>query len=169
MIPIENNVGSFTIDHSKLHSGIYIARVGNGFITYDIRVTSPNIEPAMDPSAAHSMEHLLATWFRNSEIKEHVVALDGMMCLTGFYLILDKNLSVFKVRKYLLQALHWIIEQDEVPATTKETCGNYLLHNLTMCKWFVKRYIDRLQLTKFEHEYVKLQVVTKDGLVFQDS
>lgn len=168
MIPIENNVGSFTIDHTNLYSGIYIAREGNGFTTYDLRVTSPNKEPAMDPSGAHSMEHLLATWFRNSRIKEHVVALDGMMCLTGFYLILDYKLSELEVRDLMIEALNWILNQTEVPATEPATCGNYLLHNLDNCKFYAEKYLHWL-IHDFSCEYKKLQVVTKDGLTFQDS
>ena len=122
----------------------------------------------MDPSGAHSMEHLLATWFRNSDIKEHVVALDGMMCLTGFYLILDVKLFPSTVRDYLKRALEWILEQKSVPATTASTCGNYQLHNLDNCKYFAKIYLDRLT-NDFQSEYKKLQVFTENGMVFQDS
>lgn len=168
MIPVEQNVNSFIIDHTKLKSGIYIARDGNGFRTFDIRVTTPNLEPAMDPSAAHSMEHLLATWFRNCEIKDHVVALDGMMCLTGFYLITDCKYTEQEIRELTIRALTWIISQTEVPATEPSTCGNYLLHNLEMCKYFARIYLHRLT-DEFSYEYVKLLVKTKDGLTFQDS
>lgn len=167
MIPTEN-VNSFTIDHTNLKPGIYIAREGNGFTTYDLRITTPNKEPAIAPAAAHSLEHLLATWFRNSRIKEHVVAIDGMLCLTGLYLILDYKASVLEVRELLIQALEWILEQEEVPATTPETCGNYLLHDLPMCKWECARYLDRLK-NDFHSEYTKLQVKLDNGMQFADS
>lgn len=55
MIPTNENVGSFTIDHTNLQPGIYIARDGNGFRTFDIRVTAPNKEPAMDPNKCHTL------------------------------------------------------------------------------------------------------------------
>ena len=66
-------ISSFTIDHTKLKPGIYISREDKGFTTFDIRFTEPNKEPAITPAAMHSIEHLMATWFRNSEVKEDVV------------------------------------------------------------------------------------------------
>ncbi len=167
MIPTEK-VSSFVIDHTKLKSGVYLAREGKGFRTFDVRVTAPNVEPAMDPSSAHSLEHLLATWFRNSSIQDDVIAFDGMMCLTGFYLILTDSHDEHEVRQLLIDALAWVMEQTEVPATEPATCGNYLLHNLDMAKYFARQYRERL-IHDFQCTYVRLQVKTKDGMVFQDS
>lgn len=167
MIP-ESNVNSFTIDHTDLRSGIYIAREGKGFTTYDIRVVSPALIEAMEPAAAHSLEHLLATWFRNSSIKDDVVAVDGMMCLTGFYLILTGNYTVDQVRKLMIEALDWVLVQTEVPATTKETCGNHKLHDLNRAKYYAKLYKFRLEYD-FCSTYKKIQVILKDGNIFQDS
>ena len=62
-------IQSFTIDHTQLKPGIYVSREDKGFTTYDIRITEPNKEPAMSPGALHTFEHLMATWFRNSEVK----------------------------------------------------------------------------------------------------
>ena len=46
-------ITSFTIDHIKLQPGIYVSRkdpVGGSMITtFDIRMTSPNEEPVMNP------------------------------------------------------------------------------------------------------------------------
>ena len=44
-------VQSFTIDHTHLKPGIYISREDKGFTTYDLRITEPNKEPAMQPGA----------------------------------------------------------------------------------------------------------------------
>ena len=66
-------IQSFTIDHTRLKAGIYVSRVDKGFTTFDLRITEPNKEPAVAPAAMHSMEHLMATWFRNSEVKDDVV------------------------------------------------------------------------------------------------
>ena len=63
-------IQSFTVDHTRLKPGIYISRKDKGFTTFDLRIIEPNKEPAVAPSAMHSMEHLMATWFRNSEVKE---------------------------------------------------------------------------------------------------
>ena len=81
-------IQSFTIDHTHLKPGIYVSRVDKGFITFDLRITEPNKEPAVAPAAIHSLEHLMATWFRNSEAKEDVVYVGPMGCLTGMYIIM---------------------------------------------------------------------------------
>lgn len=166
MIP--SKVSSFIIDHTHLLPGIYLARQAHHTCTFDLRVTAPNQEPAMDPSSAHTLEHLLATYFRNSSIQDQVIALDGMFCLTGFYLILTDNFDVQTVRQHLIEALDWVLQQSEVPATTPSTCGNYLLHNLPMAKYFASRYRDNL-INNFHSEYTTLQVTTSNGLKFQDS
>ena len=71
-------IQSFTIDHTHLKPGIYVSRVDKGFTTFDLRITEPNKEPAVAPAAIHSIEHLMATWFRNSRVKEDVVYVGPM-------------------------------------------------------------------------------------------
>lgn len=68
-------IQSFTIDHTRLKPGIYVSREDKGFTTYDLRITTPNQEPAVAPAAMHSIEHLMATWFRNSAVKDDVYTL----------------------------------------------------------------------------------------------
>ena len=79
-------IQSFTIDHTHLKPGIYVSRVDKGFTTFDLRITEPNKEPAVAPAAIHSIEHLMATWFRNSQAKDDVVYVGPMGCLTGMYI-----------------------------------------------------------------------------------
>ena len=161
-------IQSFTIDHSHLKPGIYISRIDKCFVTFDLRITEPNHEPAVSPSAMHSLEHLMATWFRNSTVKNDVVYVGPMGCLTGMYVIMSGQYTVEMMRSLTIECLNWILEQDQVPATTPETCGNYLLHDLPMCKWEATRYIDRL-VNDFHCEYEKLQVTLYDGKVFADA
>ena len=161
-------IQSFTIDHTRLKPGIYVSRVDKGFTTFDLRITEPNREPAVAPAAMHSLEHLMATWFRNSSAKDDVVYVGPMGCLTGMYVIMTGNYSVEDMRQLTMQCLEWILTQKEVPATTPETCGNYLLHDLPMCKWESARYLDRLQ-NDFHCEYTKLQITLEDGKVFADA
>ena len=78
-------IQSFTIDHTHLKPGIYVSRIDKGFTTFDLRITEPNKEPAVAPAAMHSLEHLMATWFRNSPAKDDVVYVGPMGCLTGMY------------------------------------------------------------------------------------
>lgn len=174
MIPInKQEVGSFTIDHTNLKPGVYVAREGDCFTTFDIRITTPNKEPAMCEGAAHSLEHMCATFLRNlPDFKEDVIAFDGMMCMTGFYLIMRKTSGIHytyeDIREAMMQCMQWVLEQTEVPATTPQTCGNYLLHDLPMAKWEAARYLDRLQ-NDFHHEYIKLEVILDNGMKFADA
>jgi S-ribosylhomocysteine lyase len=116
----------------------------------------------------HSIEHLMATWFRNSRAKDDVVYVGPMGCLTGMYIIMTGSYSVEDMRQLTIECLEWILTQTEVPATTPETCGNYLLHDLPMCKWECARYLDRLK-NDFHSEYNKLQVTLEDGRTFADA
>ena len=161
-------IQSFTIDHTHLKPGIYVSRVDKGFTTFDLRITEPNKEPAVAPAAMHSIEHLMATWFRNSKVKDDVVYVGPMGCLTGMYIIMTGNYTVEDMRELALSCLLWIMDQKDVPATTPETCGNYLLHDLPMCKWECSRYYKRLK-DDFHSEYTKLQVTLEDGKVFADA
>lgn len=165
-------IQSFTIDHTQLKPGIYVSREDQWFTTFDLRFTEPNKEPAIAPAAMHSLEHLMATWFRNNEdIKGDVVYVGPMGCLTGMYVIMSGipgSYTVEEMRRLTIQCLKWILNQTEVPATTPETCGNYLLHDLPMAKFEALRYAGRL-VHDFHSEYTKLEVYTKDGLQFHDA
>ena len=172
-------IQSFTIDHTQLKPGIYVSREDKGFTTFDLRITEPNKEPAVAPAAIHSIEHLMATWFRNSRVKDDVVYVGPMGCLTGMYIIMKDNGSVTEgresgsysvedMRQLTIECLEWILTQTEVPATRPEACGNYLLHDLPMCKWECARYLNRLK-NDFHSEYTKLQITLDDGRVFADA
>ena len=161
-------IQSFTIDHTHLKPGIYVSRQDKGFTTFDLRITEPNAEPAMAPAAMHSLEHLMATWFRNSEVKDDVVYVGPMGCLTGMYIIMLEGYTVEDMRQLTMRCLRWILDQETVPATSPESCGNYLLHDLPMCKWESARYLERLT-SDFHYEYTKLHITLDDGKVFADA
>ena len=164
-------ITSFTIDHTNLKPGIYVSRDDKGFRTFDIRITEPNKELAVSSAAMHSLEHMMATWFRNSEIKNDVVYVGPMGCLTGMYIILKtdfKDYSVEDLRHFMLQFIDWMLTQTEVPATEPQTCGNYLLHDLPMAKREMQRYRDRL-INDFHSEYTKLEVTLDNGMTFADA
>lgn len=161
-------IQSFTINHTKLKPGIYVSRQDKGLTTFDLRITEPNKEPAVAPSAIHTMEHLMATWFRNSVVKDDVIYVGPMGCLTGMYVIMAGDYTPEDMRRLTMECLEWILTQEEVPATTPETCGNCLLHDLPMCKWESRRYLERLR-DDFHCEYEKLEVILKDGRRFADA
>ena len=166
-------VQSFTIDHTRLKPGIYVSREDKGFTTFDLRITEPNKEPAIAPAAIHSLEHLMATWFRNSEVKGDVVYVGPMGCLTGFYLIMKGNRAPKEILDLLLGAFQSVEASEDVPGASPVNCGNYLMHNLPMAKWYARRFADYLANNRDNQnifEYPKSErLMTDDGRQFFDS
>ena len=71
-------IPSFSVDHTKIIPGIFLSRqdkVGDAIVTtYDIRLSRPNREPAVDVGAMHSLEHIIATFLRNNpEWKNEII------------------------------------------------------------------------------------------------
>lgn len=170
-------IASFQVDHSNLKPGIYVSRRDEGFTTFDIRMTSPNHEPAIAPAAMHTLEHLLATWFRNREgVMKDVVYVGPMGCMTGMYIIMraskevmSDRKEVFRMRDLCIEAFRWISTASEVPGTSPSECGNYLMHDLPMARWEASRYVERLQ-NEFEYTYPNLQRSSnEDGMMFHDA
>ena len=80
-------IESFKIDHTKLLKGMYVSRIDGDVVTYDIRMRRPNIEPVMETGAMHTIEHLFATFARNSEYSKNIIYFGPMGCRTGFYFL----------------------------------------------------------------------------------
>ena len=171
-------IPSFSVDHTAIVTGIFTSRVDtvgdNVITTYDIRVTRPNREPAVDVAAMHSLEHIIATYLRNDpEWKDQVIYWGPMGCLTGFYLILKGNRAPKEIHGLLLNAFRSVDDAQTVPGTTPENCGHYLMHNLGMAKWYAAKFADYLEENgdnPFIFEYPKTKrLVTDDGQQFFDS
>lgn len=149
-------IKSFTIDHTCLKPGIYVSRRDKGFTTFDIRITEPNKEPAMTPAAIHSIEHLMATWFRNSSIKNQIVYVGPMGCLTGMYLIVTtepKLLEPEDIADLMEDFIYWTSTQTQIPGVGPKSCGNYLLHDFPMARWYLGRFLDLLKFGKWESNH----------------
>lgn len=71
-----NRIKSFTINHNLLMPGFYISREDGDVITYDLRTRKPNAGDYMDNATMHSLEHMFATYIRNSEMGNEVVYFD---------------------------------------------------------------------------------------------
>ena len=171
-------IPSFSVDHNRIIPGIYISRVDilgdQKVTTYDVRVTRPNAEPAVDVAAMHSLEHLIATCLRNDpDWKDQVIYWGPMGCLTGFYLILKGNREPKEIFDLILRAFRSVEIAEDVPGTSAENCGNYLMHNLGMAKWHARRFADYLMKNEDNpeiFEYPKAErTVTEDGRRFFDS
>ena len=66
-------IDSFNVDHTKLLRGMYISRIDGDVVTYDIRTRRPNVEEVMENGAIHTLEHLFATYVRNSNLKNNII------------------------------------------------------------------------------------------------
>ena len=171
-------IESFSVDHRYIIPGIFTSRVDNvsgGMVTtYDIRLKKPNREPAIDVSAMHSLEHIIATYLRNNdEWKNEIIYWGPMGCLTGFYLILKGNRKPQEIYKLILDSFLEVEKYNDVPGATEVNCGNYLLHNLGMAKWYAKEfsnYLKKNKDNKLIFEYPKTnRLITNDGNNFYDS
>ena len=171
-------IPSFSVDHTRIVPGIFTSRVdtlGDQTVTtYDVRVTRPNTEPAVDVAAMHSLEHLIATYLRNDpDWKDQVIYWGPMGCLTGFYLILKGNREPKAICDLLLRAFRSVEDAEEVPGAAPVNCGNYRMHNLEMAKWHARRFADFFfndTATTEIYTYPRSQrLVTDDGRQFFDS
>ena len=73
-------IASFTVNHDKIVEGMYISRIDGDITTYDMRMRKPNMGDYIDNITLHSLEHMFATYVRNSEIGENVIYFGPMGC-----------------------------------------------------------------------------------------
>ena len=143
-------ITSFTIDHIRLLTGLYVSRVdtaGDAAITtFDIRMTRPNAEPVMDTAAIHAIEHLGATFLRNDPAwKDRVIYFGPMGCRTGVYLLLAGRLTSAEILPLIRDTFRFIAGfEGEIPGASAKDCGNYLDMNLSMAKYHAKKYISEV-------------------------
>ena len=143
-------IASFVIDHNKLLPGIYVSRVdevGDDYVTtFDIRMKMPNREPVMDMPALHTMEHLAATYLRNDdEWKDQIVYMGPMGCRTGNYLLVKGKRESKDVVDLITRTFQFMADyQGDIPGGAAVECGNSLGHDLPMCRWESKKFLETL-------------------------
>ena len=142
-------IESFTVNHLDLFPGIYISRKDskNGVIitTFDLRFTAPNREPVMEVPAIHTIEHLGATFLRNSALKEDVLYFGPMGCRTGFYLLLFGDRTPADIYETVRAMCECILDfTGDIPGAKPEECGNYADHDLPTAKKYARKYLDEL-------------------------
>lgn len=152
-------IASFTIDHLNLESGLYVSRkdTKNGVTvtTFDMRITAPNREPVIDMPALHTIEHLSATFFRNSAIKDDVVYFGPMGCRTGCYLVLFGDLCSKDILDLVINMCDFILNfEGDIPGASPKECGNFSEQNLAMAKYYISSYKTNL-IEKGNLEYKK--------------
>ncbi|MBE7100791.1 MAG: S-ribosylhomocysteine lyase [Clostridiales bacterium] len=128
-------IASFTVNHDTLEKGMYISRIDGDVVTYDIRMKKPNGGDYLHMSAAHTLEHLFATYARNSQYGDKIVYVGPMGCRTGFYLLTRDTLTHAQAISLVKESMAFVRDfEGEIPGNKKEECGNYLDHDLVGAK-----------------------------------
>ncbi len=143
-------IESFCVNHLHLFPGLYVSRKdrrdGVCVTTFDMRMRAPNAEPVMDMPAIHTIEHLGATYLRNSARKDDVVYFGPMGCRTGFYILFFGDLASEDVLDTVKDMCSFILNYEgDIPGAKPEECGNYSEQNLKMAKYYVLLYLKELE------------------------
>ena len=146
-------IASFTVDHDKILPGMYISRIDGDITTFDLRTRRPNMGEYMDNRTMHTVEHMLATLLRNSEIGDRVIYFGPMGCQTGFYL-LTRDLAPETVKAALSTALEAVLAHEgEVFGATRQQCGNYKNLDLADAQRECAAYLAALRAQKEGFSY----------------
>ena len=147
-------ITSFTINHNILEPGFYISRIDGDVTTYDIRVRKPNAGDYMSNLTMHSVEHMFATYVRNSEIADDVIYFGPMGCQTGFYLLV-RNQEPKRVFEITKKAHKQIVEhKGDVFGKSAIECGNYQNLDMEAAREEAKRDLTILEAhTNMEFTY----------------
>lgn len=133
-------IPSFTIDHLRMLRGVYVSRKdavgGETVTTFDIRMKEPNREPVLDQGAAHTIEHLAATYLRNHpQWGDRILYWGPMGCLTGNYLLVKGDLAPQDILPLMKETFAFISEfEGPVPGAAPKDCGNWQLHDLAKAR-----------------------------------
>ncbi|MBR3994330.1 MAG: S-ribosylhomocysteine lyase [Clostridia bacterium] len=137
-------ITSFTVDHTKISEGMYISRIDGDITTYDLRMRKPNGGDYISIGAMHTMEHMFATFVRNSPLSDDIIYFGPMGCQTGFYLLV-RNADHMRVFEEIKSVLENIINYNgEVFGNSEIECGNYRTLELSLAHYEAKRYLDVL-------------------------
>ncbi|MCD7723550.1 MAG: S-ribosylhomocysteine lyase [Clostridiales bacterium] len=135
-------IPSFQIDHTKLKKGIYISRIDEDITTYDIRMREPNREVVMTNAAMHTIEHIFATYVRNTSLGDNIIYFGPMGCRTGFY-FLTRSLTDSYAIQLIKDGFKYISEfWGMIPGATVKECGNCNDHNLAQAKEEARAFLE---------------------------
>lgn len=127
-------IASFQIDHDVLTPGMYVSRVDGDVITYDLRFKRPNAGDYLENGALHTIEHLFATYARNSRFADSIIYCGPMGCQTGFYFLVC-DMQPADAITLVQESMAFIAAYEgEIPGASRIECGNYKLHDLAGAK-----------------------------------
>ena len=148
-------IASFSVDHDKILPSMYISRIDGDITTFDLRTRTPNAGNYMDNVTMHTVEHMLATLLRSSEIGDSVIYFGPMGCRTGFYL-LTRDIAPERVLAVLKKALtDTVAYEGRVPGASRAECGNYLELDLEAAKKECAAYLAVLEHHKGDFSYAE--------------
>ena len=128
-------IASFTVNHDTLEKGMYVSRVDGDVITYDIRMKKPNAGDYLPSATAHTIEHLLATFTRNSAFAYQVIYVGPMGCRSWLYVLLRDSVSKKDAITLMQDGFAFVRDfQGQIPGYSAKECGNYLEHDLVGAK-----------------------------------
>ena len=151
-------IASFKVNHDKLQKGMYISRIDGDIVTYDIRMKRPNNEgnDYLPTPVAHTIEHLFATYARNTKYGDNVIYIGPMGCRTGFYFLVRNKISHEEALKIIQESMEFIEHfEGKIPGSSREECGNYREHDLEGAKKTAKDMLEVLRgwnLEKMKYE-----------------
>lgn len=132
-------IASFEVDHDLLTPGMYTSRVDGDITTYDVRMFYPNAGEYLYPAAAHTFEHLFATYVRNTPLSDHIVYVGPMGCLTGFYFLV-RELDPAEAIRLVRETMDFVLAfEGTIPGSSQVECGNYQMHDLVGAKKIAAR------------------------------
>lgn len=128
-------IASFSVNHDILERGMYLSRIDGDAVTYDIRMKKPNGGDYLANPVMHTVEHLFATYARNSAFTDSILYVGPMGCRTGFYLLVRDAVSHEEAIRLVRESMAFIASYEgEIPGNTSVECGNYLEHDLEGAK-----------------------------------
>lgn len=131
---MNERIASFSVDHDFIVPGMYISRIDGDVTTYDLRTRKPNAGDYMDNVTMHTVEHMMATFLRNSAIAKDVIYFGPMGCRTGFYLLV-RGSDHENVRREVIKALKKTAAYEgKVFGQSRKECGNYRSLRLSAAK-----------------------------------
>lgn len=140
-----DRIASFEVDHTKLMPGVYVSRQDGDITTYDIRMRRPNVEEVMDTASLHTIEHLFATFVRNSAYADHIIYFGLMGCRTGCYFLV-RDMEQQSVYRLIVDTFTFIASfEGDIPGATAAECGNYRDHSLKGAKREAERFLRVLE------------------------
>ena len=148
-----DRITSFTVDHDLLTEGIYVSRIDGDITTYDMRTRVPNSGDYMDTTTAHTVEHMFATFVRNSEIGGDVIYFGPMGCQTGFYLLVRNADNAEVLRQVRLTLMKILAHEGPVFGASSRECGNYRSLSLASAKTEAQRYLSELDARPVTFKY----------------